>query len=303
MSNSDFQPNQYQYTPTTHTDTYSAINPAQFAVNHKNHIVLISGASKGIGRETALSFARAGAKGIILLARSNLSDVESAVLAAAKESGHSPEVLTLSGVDVTDSASVAKVAKQVADKFGGRLDVLVNNAGYLETWKPLAETDEQDWWATWEINVKGLYLVTRALLPLMLDSQSEGKDSNKTIINVSSVGALHTRLGASAYQSTKFAVMRLTEFLDVEYADKGIASIAIHPGGVMTSLAANMPKELHAVLVDTPNLAADTIVWLTAKRRDWASGRYISVKWDMPELEAVKDQIVEGDKLKMKLVV
>lgn len=261
--------------------------------------MLVSGASKGIGRETAISFARAGAKGIVLLARSKLDEVESTIRAAAKEAGHpEPEVLALTGIDITDSASATKVAQQVKQRFG-RLDVLVNNAGYLEAWKVIAESDEKDWWASWELNIKGLYLITKALLPLLLES--EGKD--KTIVNVSSVGALHVRPGASAYQSAKFALLKFNEFLDVEYRDKGIVSIAIHPGGVMTDLAKNMPESMHVFLQDTPNLGADTVVWLTAQRREWASGRFLNVKWDMPELEAVKDKIVEGDKLKMKLDV
>ena len=123
------------------------------------------------------------------------------------------------------------------------------------------------------------------------------------IVNVSSLGALRVRPGASAYQPSKFALLRFNEFLDAEYVARGLTAIAIHPGGVATELALNMPASMRAVLVDTPALGADTIVWVTADNRVWLSGRFVSVNWDMPELEARKDDIVAGDKLKMKLAV
>ena len=64
-----------------------------------------------------------------------------------------------------------------------------------------------------------------------------------------------------------------------------------------------MPEDKHVALIDTPELAADTLVWMTKERRLWLSGRYVSCTWDMTELEAKKDEIVRGDKLKVKMVV
>lgn len=78
--------------------------------------------------------------------------------------------------------------------FGeGGLDVLVNNAGWLERFVPMGESDVDEWWYTWEVNIRGLYLVTRAFLPLVL------KSKEKTIVNLSSIGAHMTRPGVSAY--------------------------------------------------------------------------------------------------------
>jgi NAD(P)-dependent dehydrogenase (short-subunit alcohol dehydrogenase family) len=147
------------------------------------------------------------------------------------------------------------------------------------------------------INLRGPYLVARAMLPWML------RDGQKTIINTSSIGAHNVRPGMSGYQILKLAVLRLTEFFAVEYADQGLLTYAIHPGGVMTELAERMPAYTHPMLVDKPELAGDTLAFLTAERRDWLSGRYVSVNWDMGELLAKAEEIVRGDLLKVRLAI
>ena len=85
--------------------------------------------------------------------------------------------------------------------------------------------------------------MTKAFLPLLLRADNE--TGLKTIVNVSSMGALALRPGGSAYQTSKFALLKFTEFVMVEYADQGILCYAVHPGSVMTKLAENMPKEIH----------------------------------------------------------
>lgn len=224
--------------------------------------VLVSGASRGIGRATALSFARAGASGIAILARSDLTLLEGEIFDVAKKARRpQPKVICLA-VDTTDRESTEKAAKQVASTFG-HVDILINNAGRLETFVPMADSDSDEWWQTFEVNVKGVYLMTRSFLPLVLKSQ------DKTVIMVSSIGAHMARPGASAYQTTKQTVLRLNDFLMAEYGDQGLIAYGIHPGGVLTELAQKMPKNLHAVLTDTPELAGDTLVYLTKERREW----------------------------------
>lgn len=95
-------------------------------------------------------------------------------------------------VDVTSEDSVRVAAGSAADILGGSLDVLINNAGYLEQWKPIAKSEPSEWWRTWEVNIKGTPLATHYFLPLLLKLQT------KTIINISSGGAhfiLHGALG------------------------------------------------------------------------------------------------------------
>lgn len=279
------------YTSTLHHDTYPAVAKS----SQKGRTVLITGASKGIGRATAVSFAKAGAETIIITARGNLAEVETEIINAAKEVGSKPRVIRLV-LEVTDEKSVADAATEV-EKSVGKVDILINNAGYLAEWLPIDKSDPIEWWKTWEVNVKGLYLVTRSILPLVLKSEA------KTIINLSSIGAHLVVGGASAYQSSKLAVIRFTEFLVEEYGSQGIVAIPVHPGGVPTDLGTTMPAQMHAALIDTPELAGDVLSWLTQEKQPWLNGRYVSVTWDMPELFARKDEIVNGDKLKVRMVV
>jgi NAD(P)-dependent dehydrogenase (short-subunit alcohol dehydrogenase family) len=282
------------FTKTIHHDTYAAIDPTKANLTGKS--VFITGASKGVGKATAISYARSGASKIAVAARSSLSSVKEDVIAAAQNAGKpEPEVLCLE-LDVSDVKSVDNAARTVGEKWGS-LDILVNNAGYLESWKPIAETDPEAWWMSWEINVKGVYLVTRALLPLLL------KGELKTIVNLSSIGAHRDRPGASGYQTSKFAVLRFSEFIISEYGEQGILAFSLHPGGILTELASNMPSHMHAMLDDTVELAGDTINWLTNERREWLNGRYISCNWDVDELVEKKESIVKGDLLKVRMAV
>lgn len=200
--------------------------------SHAGHNVLITGSSKGVGRATALSFASSGATGIAIAARSSFGTLSSDILAAAKEAGHpAPKVLELE-MDVTSYSSVSSCAEKVKEEFGGKLDIVINNAGYLGGWEPITSSDPSQWWQNYEVNIKGTYHVSRAFLPLLLNS-AEGM---KTIMNVTSAGAHGSSPGASGYQGSKFALLRFTEFLMVDYAGEGLLSFCVHPCGTRTEL-------------------------------------------------------------------
>ena len=201
--------------------------------------IFITGASTGIGRVTALSFARAGAAGIAVGARSGFKNLEVEIQSAAEAIGKkAPKVLLLK-LDVVDRVSVEKAAKDTETEFG-RLDILINNAGYLSEFVPLLEQDPDQWWMNWEVNIKGVYWMTKAFLPLLL------KGGEKTIVNLSSIGAHFINRGASGYQTAKFALLRFTEHLNVDYGQEGLLAYCIHPAAVVTDLSTKMPKELHS---------------------------------------------------------
>jgi NAD(P)-dependent dehydrogenase (short-subunit alcohol dehydrogenase family) len=285
------------FTSTARHDTYPYINPKNANLSGKH--VFITGASKGVGKATAISYAKAGASGIALGARSDLSPIVHEVLEAANSAGHpEPQILTLS-LDVTSRESVDAAAKSVSEAFSGRLDILINNAGYLSGFSGIPDTNPDEWWKDWEVNVKGTYLVTRALWPLLL------KSDMKIIINIASIGAVLTVPHNSSYGSGKLAVLRFTEFINQDHGEgkDGMVAIAVHPGGVKTELALGMPEYMHEHLVDTPELAGDTLVWMGSERREWLGGRYVSATWDLEEVCGREEEIVTNDLLKVRLAV
>ena len=212
------------YTTEVHSDTYEAIDSSKANLRGKN--VFICGASKGIGRAITLSFAKAGASCIAIGARSDQitleKDIKDAAVAAKKVA---PKVLQIK-LDVTDQKSVERAAADIEKEFG-RLDILIHNAGVLGNPAPIGDSDPENWWKTWDVNLRGPYLVTRAFLPLML------KEGDKQIVNVSSVGAHLTSPGLSSYQTSKLALLRFTEFVISEYGDKGVLAFSIHPGNIL----------------------------------------------------------------------
>ncbi|KAF2795757.1 oxidoreductase-like protein [Melanomma pulvis-pyrius CBS 109.77] len=278
-----------------HSDTYPAIDPTKADLSGK--YVLITGASKGVGKAAAISYAQAGASGIAIGARSPLEQVSQQMLAAAKKAGRNPPNIVTLQLDVTSGASVSAALAQVSAAFSGRLDILINNAGYLSPFAPIADTDPDDWWRDWEVNVKGVYLMTRAFIPLLARSAA------RTVVNITSIGAHVPVPGASAYAPAKLAVLRFSEYINSDHAAEGILAFSVHPGGVKTELALGMPEALHALLVDEVELAADSLVWLTRERREWLAGRYVSVNWDVEELEGRKEDILRGDLLKVRMAV
>ncbi|KAI9665800.1 MAG: putative secondary metabolism biosynthetic enzyme [Bathelium mastoideum] len=281
------------FTPTIHNTSYPYIDPSKYSLHGKS--VLITGASRGCGRAMAIGYAKAGISQLALAARSPISTEE--ILEAAKSAGRpEPKILTLK-FSVTDRSEIETAAKLVEEQFG-KLDILINNAGYLGNFEPILDSDPDDWWSNWETNIKGIYLVSRAFIRLLLKSEL------KTVINITSEGANVLLKGASGYMSTKMANLRLSQFLSLDYDEQGLLAYSVNPGGVHTDLGHNMPEYLWGpILVDEPDLCGESIPWLTSQKRDWLAGRYVSCTWDMKELDERKDEIVKNDLLKLRLAV
>lgn len=197
------------YTKTIHNDSYGFINPANLDGTGK--AVLVTGGNKGIGKGIAISYAKAGASHIAITSRSDASAIIAEIKDAARAARRPiPQVLTLQ-VDVLNKASVSSAADKV-DREWGRLDILISNAGHLARYEKLLDSDDGDWWQSFETNVRGLYFVAKMFLPLLL------KGGDKTIVSISSTGVMHYHTGGSGYQVSKLGLLRLTEFLMAEYA-------------------------------------------------------------------------------------
>ncbi|KAL8792032.1 MAG: hypothetical protein Q9195_005373 [Heterodermia aff. obscurata] len=222
-------------TDPVHSDTYPAIDPSRTSLAGRS--VFISGASKGIGRAMSLSFAKAGASQIAIAARSDMLTLAQELREAAAAAGKSSLAVLQVKLDVTSSESIDSAAALVAKEFG-KLDILINNAGVVGNIVPVADSDPDEWWNTWTVNVRGPYLITRAFLPLML------RAGDKQIVNVSSVGAHVVNPGMSSYQPSKLALLRFTEFVSAEYSDKGVVTYSIHPGNVLTDLVTDLGSQI-----------------------------------------------------------
>ncbi|OTB02940.1 hypothetical protein M426DRAFT_322183 [Hypoxylon sp. CI-4A] len=281
------------YCKTIRQDTYDYINPVTKS-DCKGKAVLVTGGNKGIGKGVAISYARAGASHIAVTSRSDVPEVVKEIENAAIDAGRQKPVVALLRVDVSDATSVKNAARTLETDWG-RLDILVSNAGFLAKYEKILDGDEDDWWKSFDVNVRGGYLVAKHFLPLML------KGGDKTIISMSSTGVNHFLTGGSGYQLSKFALLRLTEYLMAEYADQGLLAYSLHPGGVATDLTEGLPNGTKEWLKCTPALSGDTIAFLTSQRQEWLAGRYLSAMWDMEEFLAKKDEIIEKDSLKMKM--
>ncbi|TEA13351.1 Short chain dehydrogenase citE [Colletotrichum sidae] len=290
------------FTATHRSTTYDFISPLKLDLSGRH--ILITGAAweEGVGYATATAFARAGASAIAVVDVHGVSDhLLSGLKTAATEAGR-PEPLVLGcTVDISTLESVRDMHRVVSAAFGGRLDVVVNNAAHMEPLQRLLDSDPDVYWRTWEVNVHGLVNVARACLPALLASREGG--GSCTMINLASSGALSVRPAGASYRSSKLAVLRWTEALQVEYAGQGLLAFCVNPGAIKTRISEGvLPDEFRERFPDKADVAGDTIAWLAAERREWLGGRYVSCPWDMEELMEKREEIVEGDKLKLRMV-
>ena len=288
---------------TAHHARYDAIDPrSALKGSAADKVVFIAGASRGIGQATAVAFAEAGARAVYLTARSAgaLEETRNLVVKANPETR-----CAFSVCDVTDATGVEAAVADCVAQFGG-IDAADANAGYLGPWTKIGESDPAGWWRNWEVNVRGTYHVIRFTLPHLIASArkraAEGSSGGHLIL-LSSIGAQLLMPGASDYQTSKHAINRLCEFVQTDHDADGIKCFAIHPGGVATELGLSMPEALHQYLDDEPELAAGFAVWLCSGKADWARGRYLAATWDVGELAALKDTILEDDLMVNRLRV
>lgn len=165
-------------------------------------VALVTGAATGIGRSAVLALARAGHDVAL-----NYSTSEAAARETAAEAGRLGAKTLLVRCDVSDEAGVRAMLKKVEDAFG-RLDVLINNAGVTAPWKPrdLETLSLDDWDRVFAVNVRGLFQVTRAAVPLL-------KASKGCIVNTASIVGLRPGPQPLPYAASKAAVVNLTKTL------------------------------------------------------------------------------------------
>jgi len=236
----------------------------------KDKVALITGAGRGIGRETALLFAQEGAK----VAVCDVIDEGQQVADEIVERGGEA---TFVKADVTDREQVRKMVETVKGRFG-RIDILVNNAGVLRD-AQLLKLSEEDWDLVINVNLKGVFNVTQAVAPLMIE-QGRGK-----IINVASVVALYGNFGQTNYVASKAGVIGLTKVWARELGRKGINVNAVAPGFIQTEMTAGVPEKVLEMMrektplqrLGTPRDVANAYLFLASDEADFINGAVLSV--------------------------
>ena len=191
-------------------------------MNFTGKTALISGASVGIGRATALTLAKKGAKVALL-------DVNFEKLEKVKKEieEYSREALVYD-CDVSDEKRVNEVVSEIISEFG-RIDILVNNAGIWRSFDSFLDTSTEAWRRFIDVNLMSAVYLTKAVLPQMIDN-GYGR-----IINVASVAGVYGNANMVHYSATKGALISMTKALAKEVADKGVTVNSVSPGSVNDS--------------------------------------------------------------------
>ena len=240
----------------------------------KNKIALITGAGTGIGRAIALAYAREGAQLILVGRRKRLLE------SVAKEAGGAP--LVVSG-DVCVQRDIDRVLSEAASHFGG-IHVLVNNAGILHIGTAEQITEAQ-WDETFNVNVRGVWLLSRSVLPYMR------KAGGGSIVNVASVLGINGARNRASYAPSKCAVILLTKCMAIDHGAENIRVNAICPSFVETDLTAEVIRKapdpaavrreriaVHPIgRLGQPEDIAGLAVYLASDESAWMTGAALPV--------------------------
>lgn len=233
------------------------------SLNTAGRVAVVTGASAGIGASAA-EFLAADGWHVVLAARRE--DKLNEVAARIAEEGGKATVLTL---DVTDQSSIDSFAEQLKEINGGKLDLLVNNAGGARGLDSVLDANSDDWRWMYEANVMGTLQVTRALF-----DQLKATDAAQ-VINVVSMAGRTAYRGGAGYNAAKFGETALTDVMRMEFAEHGVRVCQLDPGRVATDFSLNRFKgdeeKAAAVYADVLNLVADdmgeTVRWLASRPR------------------------------------
>ena len=266
----------------------------------EGRVVLVTGASRGLGRLLTKTLASAGAAvGLVARSAEQLAEVRDELI----DGGGTAAAVA---ADVTDPEDLRVAVEEVSDQLGP-IDVLINNAGVIGPGGAAWEVDNEDWWRTLEINLRSVYTCTSLVLPSMI-ARGQGR-----IINITSHAGVYRWPLVSAYSVSKAAVIKLTENLAVELKRTGVTAFSVHPGllpiGLGKPALENLApadsvegkvygwlrRELEEGRGAEPDEAARFVLRIAAGDCDALSGRHLEVHDDLDELIARANAIRRDD--------
>jgi NAD(P)-dependent dehydrogenase (short-subunit alcohol dehydrogenase family) len=237
----------------------------------QNKVAIVTGGTSGIGRDTAVLFAKEGAK--VVVAGRRQAEGEETVDLIRAAGGDGIFVQT----DVSKTTDVQGLVQKTIERFG-RLDIGFNNAGIEGNWIPIAEQPEEDFDRTIAINLKGVWLCLKYEIQQMLKQGGGG-----AIVNMSSVAGFIGSAGAATYCATKHGVIALTKGAALETATKGIRVNAICPAVIETPMgerlfgapeARKFSLGLHPIgRFGQPMEVAEAVLWMCSDRASFMTGQ------------------------------
>lgn len=232
-------------------------------------VALVTGGNAGIGEAIAKVFAREGAS--VVLTGRRQKELDRVVQEIGEQGGRAAAVAG----SVTDEGH-ARNAVELAVRQFGRLDILVNNAGVGEFGRRIHELDDETWQRVLDVNVTGVFRMTRAAVPEMLKRQ------HGSIVNISSIASVVGIPLLPAYAASKGALDALTRAIAIDYAKDGIRCNVVNPGLIATPMAAPLmanPEQLEPILSHypihrpgRPEEVASLVLYLASDEAAWITG-------------------------------
>lgn len=234
-------------------------------------VAIITGGGSGIGQATAVKFAREGAK--VVVGDLAIERADETVRKITEDGGEAMAVR----VDVRDKASIVQMVEAVVAKYG-RIDCLVNNAGIVQDSTLKNMTDDQ-FDNVIDVNLKGVYNCTRAVVNIMLQQNSG------VILNTSSIVGLYGNFGQTNYAAAKFGVIGMVKTWARELGRKGIRSNAVCPGFVSTPILGKIPEKVLSALEERvplgrlarPEEVANAFAFLASDEASYINGAVLEV--------------------------
>ncbi len=232
-------------------------------------VAIVTGSARGIGREIALRLAEAGANIVI----SDIADAEPVAEEIKKMGRQSLAVMT----DVTSASDVAGLVEKAIEKFG-RIDILVNNAGIARD-QLLMRMSDEDWEAVLNVNLKSVFLCTRAVLRHMV-KQRWGR-----IISISSIVGIVGNPGQANYASAKAGIIGFTKTIAREVGSRGITANAIAPGFIVSRMTEQLSEEQKGEMLKriplgslgTPRDVAEAVAFLASEEARYITAQVLGV--------------------------
>ncbi|KAL7814028.1 putative NADP(+)-dependent dehydrogenase [Trichoderma gracile] len=271
------------YTKVAHSTTYPAISPSSPALSTNGKVVLITGASGGIGRATAASYAVSGPRALILLGRRSDALAETEALVRSK---NADVAVQAHKVDLCDAPAVRDVFNKVAAEFGG-IDIVIHAAGVLAPVVPLVEADPTTFLDGYKTTVVGTLVVAQAAV-------LANKEKEFTLVNLTTAGILFPPFpGMGAYVSSKMAAVKLLQSFAAENPQVRLHNV--HPGFLDTAMSAQLSKTTKLPFdYDDISLPADFLVWIASPEAKFLNGKLVFSAWDVDELKSREKEIVGG---------